>query len=53
MLIDFIDVEKLPYWLVWLDWCFYAYKAELVIFILGGALFWVVYCFVKQGFGVG
>lgn len=53
MLIDHINIEKLPHWLVWFDWCFYAYKTEFILFILGGILFWVIYCFVKQGFGVG
>ena len=54
MLIDLIDVEKLPNWLVWLDWCFSSYKTSLFVFIGLGVIGWLVYCYIKQnGFAVG
>jgi len=31
LLIDYIDISKLPWVVVWLDWCFYAYRKELVV----------------------
>lgn len=31
MLIDFIPVSKLPYFIVWLDWCFYAYRTSFFV----------------------
>lgn len=30
MLIDIIPIEKLPWFIVWLDWCVYAYWKELI-----------------------
>jgi hypothetical protein len=54
MLIDYISVEKLPGWLVWLDWCFYTYNNELFWFLTGAIFIWLIYCFVQQGgFAVG
>ena len=38
MLIDYIDLELLPYWIVWIDWCFYAYKYEFNVFQLIGLI---------------
>jgi len=37
MLIDFIDIEKLPDIIVWLDWQFYAAKYTLLFSIF----FWI------------
>ncbi|QUI71269.1 hypothetical protein [Pseudoalteromonas sp. M8] len=34
MLVDLIDIEILPMWLVWLDWQFYAHKLSLAICML-------------------
>ena len=53
MLIDYISPEKLPHWIVWLDWCFYAYKSSFFIFIGIGFIGWIIYCFSKQGIAVG
>ena len=33
MLIDHIDIEKLPGIIVWLDWCVYAYWPSLMVAI--------------------
>ena len=53
MLIDFIPVEKLPHWLVWLDWCLYAYWPELLMYLGGCLVLWIIYCLFIQGTGVG
>ena len=36
MIIDFIDINKLPWVVVWMDWNFYAYKPSL----LASIVFW-------------
>ena len=46
MLIDFIPVEKLPTWLVWLDWCQYAYRKELILMFIC----WIAYCLIRHGY---
>lgn len=33
MLIDFIDLDKLPWIIVWVDWCFYTYSTSLTVSI--------------------
>lgn len=53
MLIDYIDIRKLPDWLVWLDWMFYAYRPSLVVFLLIGVSCWAGYCYVRYGSAVG
>ncbi len=53
MLIDYFEIEKLPNGLIWLDWCFYAYKIPLIVFILAGFFGWLLYCYIKQGNAVG
>lgn len=53
MLIDYISPERLPNWLVWLDWIFYAYKVELLIAVCISILGWILFCFFKYGSGVG
>lgn len=53
MLIDLIDPDKLPYWLVWLDWCFYAYRLSFIVIMMVAFLIWIIYCFSKQGIAVG
>jgi hypothetical protein len=50
MLIDYIDPHRLPNWVVWLDWCFYAYRTELYIALGGAILGWLLFCFIKQGY---
>ncbi len=44
MLIDFISVEKLPNWLVWLDWNIYAYYPSFVVCIILGLLHYYISC---------
>lgn len=34
MLIDLIPIHYLPYFVVWVDWCFYVYWSGLVIIFL-------------------
>ena len=53
MLIDFIQAENLPHWLVWIDWNFYAHKTSLLLFIAGAVGIWMLWCLVKYGVGVG
>ena len=31
MLVDYIEPHKLPHIIVWLDWCFYAYKTSFFV----------------------
>lgn len=38
MLIDHVDIEKLPQLIVWLDWCIYAYWPTLVGSMTGFAV---------------
>tara|TARA_B110000211_G_scaffold50945_1_gene55984 strand:- start:5071 stop:5322 length:252 start_codon:yes stop_codon:yes gene_type:complete len=33
LLIDYIDPQYLPFFILWLDWCFYAYNHEFGILI--------------------
>ena len=51
MLIDYFN--NLPSWLVWLDWCFYAYKFPLFISMSFGLIGWLIFCYIKQGPAVG
>lgn len=53
MLIDFIDSERLPFFIVWLDWVFYAYKIELIIFLACGVAGWIIFCWFRYGYMVG
>ena len=42
MLIDFIPIEKLPYVIVWIDWCIFAYwKSLLIAFLASILVYWV------------
>jgi hypothetical protein len=50
MLIDYISVEKLPNWMVWLDWCIYAYRFPLFVCMFIGIVFWILWCLYKQGY---
>ena len=50
MLIDYVAPHKLPDWLVWLDWCFYAYKMSFFILIGIAIILWVILCYFKQGY---
>ena len=34
MIIDYISPLKLPHLIVWIDWCFYAYKPSLLVCII-------------------
>lgn len=34
MLINYINTDSLPFCIIWLDWCFYAYKLEFFVFQL-------------------
>jgi hypothetical protein len=34
MLIDYFSVEKLPWFIVWIDWNFYAYSHSLFVLCL-------------------
>ncbi|MBL4755846.1 MAG: hypothetical protein JKY52_19910 [Flavobacteriales bacterium] len=34
MLIDYIDIEKLPFFVVWLDWIFFVYWDNLLLGIV-------------------
>lgn len=38
MLIDYIDPQNVPFFILWLDWCFYAYNHELGILV--AVTFW-------------
>jgi len=39
--------------LLWLDWCFYAYRISLIICLILGFIVWLLYCYLKQGWAVG
>ncbi len=53
MLVDFISPEKLPDWLVWLDWNFYEHKLALFMFVAVAFVLWVLWCLTKYGTAVG
>ena len=46
MLIDYIDSQNLPFFILWLDWCFYAYNHELGILV--ALCFWRCKCYRKK-----
>ena len=38
----FIDnIELWPHWILWLDWCFYAYKLEYFLFTGISIIVWI------------
>ena len=52
-LIPFLTIENSPFWLVWLDWNFYAYWPSLTIISSLSFIIWVIYCFFNYGGSVG
>lgn len=40
MLIDYIPADRLPWFVVWLDWVFYAYWPSLAVCQLAAVLDW-------------
>ena len=53
MLVDYVDPERLPFWVMFIDWNMYAYRPSLFVFLLAGFVAWNVYVAVRYGYAVG